>query len=317
MTLLEIKNLQVAIQSHEETIQAVRDVTLTLREGEKLGIVGESGSGKTVLMKAILQLLPATAQIESGSITYQGQDLLQLSEADLQTIRGKEIGMIFQDPMTSLNPTMKVGAQIIEGYRRHFPNVSKGDAKARALELLSQVGIPEPQLRIDQYPHVLSGGLRQRVLIALALAAMPRILIADEPTTALDVTVQAQILELLKQLQHDKTTILITHDLSLVATFCDRVAVMYAGQIVEEASVEELFINPKHPYTQRLLESIPRLHHQGKLIPIAGAPPNLAELKKGCPFCDRCTSAMNICREKTPPAFQKTRCWLYDPRRKP
>jgi len=315
--MIQVKNLQVSLQSQDQTIQAVRDVSFTLHEGERLGIVGESGCGKTILMKSILQLLPSTATIDHGEIWYQGVDLVRLSEKELQKIRGKEIGMIFQDPMTSLNPTLKIGYQIAEGYLRHFPSVTKQEAYVRALDLLIQVGISDPELRLDQYPHLLSGGIRQRASIALALAAKPSVLIADEPTTALDVTVQAQILDLLHHLQQGTSTLLITHDLSIVASFCDRVLVMYAGQIVEEASVEELFANPKHPYTQRLLQAIPRLNGKGdKLHPIAGSPPDLSQPLQGCAFCSRCTEAMNICRTETPPLFDgKARCWLLDPRR--
>ncbi len=320
---IEVKDLQVSIQSQGQTIQAVRNVSFTLYEGERLGIVGESGCGKTILMKSLLQLLPSTATIDSGEIWYQGNNLVTLTEKELQGIRGKEIGMIFQDPMTSLNPTLKIGYQIAEGLLRHFPLITKKEAEARALELLCQVGISEPKLRMQQYPHLLSGGIRQRAVIALALASKPSILIADEPTTALDVTVQAQILDLLQQLQQS-STLLITHDLSIVASFCDRVIVMYAGQIVEEATVSELFANPQHPYTQRLLQSIPRIDGKGdKLHPIAGSPPDLSTSIPGCAFCSRCTEAMNICRTETPPLFDhshpdnhKARCWLLDARRK-
>lgn len=312
--MMEVKDLHVTIKSQGQKIQAVRDVSFKLNEGERLGIVGESGCGKTILMKSLLQLLPSTATIDMGEIWYQGTDLTQLPEKELQKIRGKEIGMIFQDPMTSLNPTLKIGYQIAEGYLRHFP-VTKKEAEARALELLIQVGISEPELRLQQYPHLLSGGIRQRAVIALALAAQPQVLIADEPTTALDVTVQAQILDLLHQLQ--KTTLLVTHDLSLIAAFCDRVLVMYAGQIVEEADVKDLFSHPKHPYTQRLLQSIPRIDGKGqRLLPIAGSPPDLSTSIEGCAFCSRCIEAMNICRTESPPLFEQTRCWLLDPRRK-
>lgn len=315
--MIEVKDLEITIQTQSQKIEAVRGVSFKLHEGEKLGIVGESGCGKTILMKSLLQLLPPTASVDKGEIWYEGKDLIKLREKELQKIRGKEIGMIFQDPMTSLNPTLKVGYQIAEGFLRHFPSVTKKEAEARALELLVQVGVPEPKLRLEQYPHVLSGGLRQRIVIALALAAEPRILIADEPTTALDVTVQAQILDLLQHLQKDKSTLLITHDLSLVAAFCDRVLVMYAGQIVEEADVEELFARPKHPYTQKLLQSIPRIDGKGeKLLPIAGSPPDLSQPIQGCAFCPRCVESMHICREEHPPLFeQKVRCWLLDPRR--
>lgn len=306
--MIEVKDLHVTIKN----IRAVRGVSFTLNDGEKLGIVGESGCGKTVLMKSILQLLPSTATIESGEILYNGIDLTQLSEKQLQKIRGKEIGMIFQDPMTSLNPTLKIGTQISEGYLRHFP-ATKKEGQARALQLLTQVGVPDPELRLEQYPHQLSGGLRQRAVIALALAAEPRLLIADEPTTALDVTVQAQILDLLQMLQKDKSTLLITHDLSLIAAFCDRVLVMYAGQVVEEASVFDLFSHPKHPYTKRLLQSIPRLDGE-RLIPIAGSPPDLSHQLTGCAFCPRCSEAMPICHHENPTLQEKIRCFLYDHR---
>jgi oligopeptide transport system ATP-binding protein len=317
--LIDVKDLHVTLQSRGQEIQAVRGVNFTLYEGERLGIVGESGCGKTILVKSLLQLLPEAASIDQGEIWYNGVDLTTLTEKELRNVRGKEIGMIFQDPMTSLNPTLKIGYQIAEGYLRHFP-VTKQQAEARALELLKQVGISEPELRLLQYPHLLSGGIRQRAVIALALAAQPQVLIADEPTTALDVTVQAQIMDLLHHLQKDKSTLLITHDLSLVASFCDRVLVMYAGQIVEEAEVGELFANPCHPYTQRLLQAIPRIDGKGEqLLPIAGSPPVLSNIK-GCAFCSRCLESMNICQTKTPPLFelsssQKARCWLLDDRR--
>jgi ABC-type dipeptide/oligopeptide/nickel transport system ATPase component len=249
--IIEVKNLKVG------TI--LRDVSFVLYEGERLGIVGESGSGKTLLMKSLLRLLPSNLSIDEGEILYQGVDLCLLSERELQKIRGKEIGMIFQDPMTALNPSIKIGKQIMEAYLSHYPHASKKEAQKRALTLLTQVGIPEPELRFEQYPHILSGGIRQRVLIALALAAEPKVLIADEPTTALDVTVQAQILDLLSRLQEGKSILLITHDLSLIAAFCDRVLVMHQGQIVEEASVFDLFAKPQHPYTKELLEAVPRL----------------------------------------------------------
>ncbi len=318
--LLDIKDLHVTLQSHGQRIEAVRGVNFTLYEGERLGIVGESGCGKTILMKSLLQLLPSSATIDQGEIRYRGIDLVKQPENELRKIRGKEIGMIFQDPMTSLNPTLKIGYQIAEGYLRHFP-VTRQEAQDRALELLRQVGISEPELRLEQYPHLLSGGIRQRAVIALALAAQPHVLIADEPTTALDVTVQAQILDLLHHLRKDKSTLLITHDLSLVASFCDRVLVMYAGQIVEEAKIEDLFAHPRHPYTQRLLQAIPRIDGKGeRLLPIAGSPPVLTNIK-GCAFCSRCIESMNICRTETPPLFelpssQKARCWMLDPRRK-
>lgn len=312
--MIDIKNLHVSLTSHGVEFHALQGINLTLREGEKLGIVGESGCGKTLLMKSILGLLPPNSTITSGEICYQSTNLCNLSEKQFQRIRGKEIGMIFQDPMTSLNPTLKIKDQIMEGLLHHFPNHTLKSAKERALQLLVQVGISSPELRLEQYPHLLSGGLRQRVLIAIALAAEPKVLIADEPTTALDVTVQAQIIDLLRHLQQNKSTLLITHDLSLVAAFCDRVAVMYAGQIVEEAPAVELFANPKHPYTRRLLQSIPRIDiSQEQLHPIPGTPPDLSRSISGCPFCPRCAEAMPICQIQNPPFVHNTRCWLYEP----
>jgi len=308
MKLLNIKDLHISFQMYGKQLKAVRGVTLTLNENEKIGIVGESGCGKTVLAKAIAGLLPSHTARTEGVIEYRGQNLLELPEKELRKVRGQDIGMIFQDPMTSLNPTMRIGDQIREGHPQCNP-----------IELLSRVGIPDPEQRAREYPHTLSGGLRQRVLIAIALASNPRLLIADEPTTALDVTVQAQILDLLEEVQKDKSVILITHDFSVVARSCDRVIVMYAGRIVEDASAEELFSAPKHPYTQRLLKSIPRLDlpEETPLIPIAGAPPDLGALIPGCAFCSRCSEAMNICRTEPPPLFSsKAACWLYDPRRR-
>lgn len=309
MKILEVKNLHIRFKNQGK---ALRNLSLSLAKGEKLGVVGESGCGKTILMKALLGLLPSAAIVEQGEVLYKNLDLLKLTESELQKIRGREIGMIFQDPMTSLNPTMKMGRQIAEGFLRHNPQMGKKEGRQIALELLKQVGIPEPELRLDQYPHLLSGGLRQRALIALALAAKPQILIADEPTTALDVTVQAQILELLSHLQKEKSTLLITHDLSLVAGFCDRVVVMYAGEVVEEGDVETLFTHPQHPYTQKLLASIPGDH---PLHPIPGSPPDLATYSPGCAFSNRCDQALEICSKQPPPFFNQTRCWLYDPRR--
>jgi ABC-type dipeptide/oligopeptide/nickel transport system ATPase component len=247
--LLEIKDLRLSFLVHGEVSPALKGVSLKLFEGEKLGIVGQSGSGKSVLVKAIVNLLPPhTTVFEGGEIWYKGQNLVGLPEKKLRKIRGKEIGMIFQDPMTSLNPTLKIGAQIQEGLPHHN--------RSTVVELLRSVGISDPEKRIDEYPHTLSGGMRQRAMIALALAGRPSLLIADEPTTALDVTVQAQILDLLHTVQAGKTTILISHDLSVVAEFCDRIVVMYNGEIVEEATAEDLFARPQHPYTQRLLQEL-------------------------------------------------------------
>lgn len=307
MTLLEVNDLHVAFSVQGRRLEALRGVSLTIQPKEKIGIVGESGCGKSVLAKAIAGLLPPRLHTISGSIVYQGHNLLSLSEKRFRSMRGKEIGVVFQDPMTSLNPTMRIGEQI-----------SEGRPGCDVINLLKRVGVPEPEKRFEEFPHTLSGGLRQRVLIAIALASNPTLLIADEPTTALDVTIQAQILDLLEELQKDKSTVLITHDLSVVARFCDRIVVMYAGKIVEDAPVEDLFRNPQHPYTQRLLQSIPNVSNpSSSLIPISGSPPDLTKPLPGCSFCPRCSYAMNICQTKTPPLFNnRAACWLHDPRRK-
>ncbi len=321
-TLLSVKDLNVRFKTQKRELHAVRGISFTLNEGESLGIVGESGCGKSACAKALCRLLPQYSAQVSGEIWYQGNNLSDFSEHEMQSIRGKEIGMIFQDPLSSLNPTLKVGTQIVEGFLRHNPDFSRDKAEAYAIELLDLVGIPQPEQRIKEYPHTLSGGMRQRAMIALALSSKPKVLIADEPTTALDVTIQAQILSLLKKLQEKTSIILITHDLSVVASFCDRVIVMYGGKIVENASVEELFSRPQHPYTQRLLQSIPRLDMQRDepLFSIDGSPPDLMQQQKGCSFCPRCSMAMNICRTQDPPLFmvsptQQTACFLNDPRR--
>ncbi len=321
--LLEVEDLHVTFSTHEEKLHAVRGVSFDLFEGETLGVVGESACGKSTMAKALLQLTPSHCSYLEGAVWYGGNNLLKASEKQMQKIRGKEIGIIFQDPMTSLNPTLKIGAQIVEGYLRHHPHLTRKAAFDYAIQMLQLVGIPQAEMRAQEYPHTLSGGMRQRTMIALALASNPKLLIADEPTTALDVTIQTQILDLMKTIQKQTQTsiILITHDLSVVAGMCDRVLVMYAGQIVESAPVEELFSSPKHPYTRRLFESIPRLDmpKDRPLLPIEGAPPNLMRLLKGCGFCPRCPMAMNICRGETPPLFQVgqshySRCFHHDPR---
>lgn len=318
--VLEVKNLQVKFSTRMGDVKAVSGVDFTLEQGEVLGIVGESGCGKSTLAKALVQLLPIHGVELQGEILFEGKDLLKCEEKDLLSIRGKEIGFIFQDPMTSLNPTMRVGQQIIEGYLKHNPHVSKKDAMAHAVKLLTAVGISHAPERVFAYPHTLSGGMRQKVAIALALASSPKLLIADEPTTALDPTVQAQILSFISSLQKSQNTsiLLITHDLSVVAGFCDRVIVMYAGKIVEVASVEELFYHPKHPYTQRLLQTIPRidLPKDRILFPIEGSPPLLNEEVKGCAFHPRCSEAMSLCKESLPSLTLLkdgcySRCWLH------
>ncbi|MBI2743322.1 MAG: ABC transporter ATP-binding protein [Chlamydiales bacterium] len=321
--LLEVKNLSVSFEVHKKSLHAVREISFFLNEGERLGIVGESGCGKSATAKALIQLLPSHYSKVGGEVWFDGKNLLSYSERELQKIRGKEIGMIFQDPMTSLNPTLKIGTQIIEGYLRHHPQATYQEAHACAIEMLELVGIAQPKERANAYPHTLSGGMRQRAMIALALVCRPKLLLADEPTTSLDVTIQAQILDLMKNIQQKTRTsvILITHDLSVVAGFCDRVLVMYAGRIVEDAPVEKLFENPQHPYTQRLLQSIPRLNMRKDhpLIPIEGTPPSLFSPPQGCAFCSRCAGAMNICLSQDPQGFSISQdhtsfCWKHDPR---
>lgn len=306
--LLEVKNLHVKFSTSRGQLHAVRGIDFSIYEGETVGIVGESGCGKSAAVKALTRLTPRYSTQIQGEILYQGNNLLNYSEEEVRKVRGKEISMIFQDPMTSLNPTMTIGKQIMEGYLQHFPQTPKAKARLVALEMLNKVGIPFPEERFEAYPHTLSGGMRQRVMIALALACEPKILLADEPTTALDVTIQAQILDLLKMIQKETRTsiLLITHDMSVIANVCDRVLVMYAGQIIESAPVETLFASPHHPYTKRLLAAIPRLDQpkDQPLISIEGSPPNLIHPLKGCSFCSRCKEAMTICAKETPPYFE-------------
>lgn len=306
--LLDIKNLHVSFHTHGGTVQAVRGVNFSLYNGETIAIVGESGSGKSVTVKAIMRLLQNHSdELIRGEVMCDGENLLKLSEKDMNKVRGKEISMIFQDPMTSLNPTMKIGIQIAEGIMEH-QGLGKMESLKRAQELMVMVGIDNPQLRMKQYPHQLSGGMRQRVVIATALACNPKVLIADEPTTALDVTIQAQILELMKALQEKINTsiIFITHDLGVVANVADRVAVMYAGQIVEIGTVDEIFYDPRHPYTWGLLSSMPSLDVSQKteLVAIPGTPPDLINPPKGCAFAARNPNALAIEFEEEPPYFQ-------------
>lgn len=321
-TILDVKNLSVSFDVYGGEVQAVRDVSFQVKEGEAVAIVGESGSGKSVTAQTIMRLIQTPpGKIKQGSIVFDQQELLSLSEKEMQKVRGKKIGMIFQDPMTSLNPTMTVGKQIMEGLIKH-EQLSKSQAKARVVELLSIVGIPNPEARVNQYPHEFSGGMRQRVMIAIALACSPALLIADEPTTALDVTIQAQILRLLKDLQQRTKTsiILITHDLGIVADICDRVFVMYAGQIVETGTKREILRNPQHPYTRGLLKSLPRLNQvkDEPLVPIFGTPPDLIKPPQGCGFCSRCDEALRICETESPDlavisGTHTVRCWLQHP----
>lgn len=317
--ILEVKNLKVNLNTYAGKIYAVRDVSFYLNKGETLAIVGESGCGKTVTNKTILQLLPKhLSEIAGGTIEFEGKDLLKLKDKEMNKIRGKEISMIFQDPMTSLNPTMTIGEQVMESLIIH-KKLSKKDAEVEAIKMLKLVNIPEAERRMKAYPHEFSGGMRQRAMIAISLACSPKVLIADEPTTALDVTIQAQIMELMKRLQKDMDTgiILITHDLGVVAGVADRIQVMYAGEIVESGTTKEVFKNPKHPYTLALLKSMPSLEteHKGRLYAIKGMPPDLISPPKGCAFASRCECAMKICLERSPEAFEVgeghiSKCWL-------
>ncbi|MFC6038686.1 ABC transporter ATP-binding protein [Paenisporosarcina macmurdoensis] len=321
--ILKVDNLYVSFKTQTGKITAVRGVNFELSKGETLAIVGESGSGKSVTAKSIMRLLPKNnTEITKGDILYEDRSLLNISLKDMTEIRGSEISMVFQDPMTSLNPTMKVGKQIMEGLQKH-QNLSKAQARARALEMLKLVGIPSAEARLEDYPHHFSGGMRQRVVIAMALACNPKVLIADEPTTALDVTIQAQILDLMKNLQKkmDTAIILITHDLGVVANMADRVAVMYAGKIVEQGTLDEIFYNPQHPYTLGLLQSMPKLNEDRSipLLPIPGSPPELSTLGEGCAFAARCPHTMKVCHHFTPQdtvieTQHTVACWLQDTR---
>lgn len=319
-TILSIENLRIHFETFAGEVQAIRGVNLKLQKGETLALVGESGSGKSVTAKSVMKLLSNNAVIKEGAITFKGENILEKSEREMQAIRGKEIAMIFQDPMTSLNPTMKIGKQITEVIMKH-EKVSKEDANKRAEELLELVGIPNAKERMKQYPHQFSGGQRQRIVIAIALACNPDVLIADEPTTALDVTIQAQILELLKELQQQfqMAIIFITHDLGVVANVADRVAVMYAGKVVEVGTADEVFYNPQHPYTWGLLRSMPTLHTGDTLYAIPGSPPDLLDPPVGDAFALRSDVALEIDRVKEPPMFEVSpthfaATWLLDPR---
>lgn len=319
-TILSIENLRIHFETFAGEVQAIRGVNLKLQKGETLALVGESGSGKSVTAKSVMKLLSNNAIVKEGTITFKGENILEKSEHDMQSIRGKEIAMIFQDPMTSLDPTMKIGKQITEVIIKH-EKASKEEANKRAEELLELVGIPNAKERMKQYPHQFSGGQRQRIVIAIALACNPDVLIADEPTTALDVTIQAQILELLKELQQQfqMAIIFITHDLGVVANVADRVAVMYAGKVVEVGTADEVFYNPQHPYTWGLLRSMPTLHTGDTLYAIPGSPPDLLDPPVGDAFALRSDVALEIDRVKEPPMFEVSpthfaATWLLDPR---
>jgi len=317
--LLSVKNLSTEFPVKKGIVRAVEDVSFDVDAGEILAIVGESGSGKSVTSLSVMGLLAEPGRVAAGSMEFEGRDLATLSEKDYRELRGNDMAMIFQEPMTSLNPVYRVGKQIVEAIRTH-EKVSKKEARERAIDLLRKVGIPSPEKRIDDYPHQMSGGMRQRVMIAMALACNPKLLIADEPTTALDVTIQAQILDLLRRLRDDTgmAVLLITHDLGVVSETADRVVVMYCGQVVEEAEVRALFDHPMHPYTLGLLKSIPRLEDDDtkRLYMIKGMVPNPLEMPPGCHFSDRCDSCMDICRTQMPKLVdaggRKVRCFLYE-----
>jgi len=317
MSLLQVKDLYTSFFTSSGEVKAVNGVSFNLEEGKVLGIVGESGSGKSVTAYSILQILTNPGRIVSGSIKLKEQELVGCSKETMQKIRGNQISIIFQDPMTSLNPVFTIGNQLMEAILLHT-NRNKEEAKARAIEMLKLVGVNEPEKRIEQYPHEFSGGMRQRVMIAMALACEPDILIADEPTTALDVTIQAQILDLMKELQKKlgMAIILITHDLGVVAEMCDDIIVMYAGQISERGTADDIFYNPKHEYTKGLLKSIPTVQDEKqRLKPIGGNPVDLLNMPAGCPFAPRCDNAMKICLtvnpvEMTIEGKHTSRCWM-------
>ncbi|MBN2874359.1 MAG: ABC transporter ATP-binding protein [Spirochaetales bacterium] len=321
-SILRVEGLSTQFSTDHGLVKAVDGVSFELRRGETLGIVGESGSGKSVTNLSVLRLIQSPPGIiASGSVLFQGKDLLAASEEEVRVLRGRNISMIFQDPLTSLNPVLKVSTQIAEAIQLHH-GLGRKEAKAKAVAMMKLIGIPDAERRADDYPHQFSGGMRQRVMIAMALSCDPDVLIADEPTTALDVTIQAQILELIKSMSaRNKTSvILITHDLGVVAGMCDTVCVMYAGRIVERAPVDDLFEKPAHPYTQGLLDSIPRADRSGpeRLYSIPGSPPNLIDMPDACPFAPRCARVMDICTKAAPPETaldeegkRTVRCWLH------
>ncbi|MED1795304.1 ABC transporter ATP-binding protein [Brevibacillus nitrificans] len=326
---LEVDKLQTAFQTDKGEVISVEEVSFQLRPGETIGIVGESGCGKSVTSLSLMRLLGHSGVIKKGSITFNGRDLTKATEAEMRSIRGNEISMIFQEPMTSLNPVFTVGNQMLELINLHMKLPAK-EARAYAIEMLTKVGIPRASEIIDEYPHKLSGGMRQRVMIAMALSCKPKLLIADEPTTALDVTIQAQILELMKKLRDESNTaiMIISHDLGVIAEMADKVIVMYAGQVVEEADVFTLFDDPKHPYTKGLMDSIPHLEHDSdqRLFSIPGTVPTIHNMPKGCRFHTRCQYATEKCAHEKPPLLpiqpesdHRVRCWLQqdDPHRAP
>ncbi len=321
MALLEVKNLRTTFRTEDGPVTAVNGLSYTLEPGETLGIVGESGSGKSVSALSIMRLLAKNSTVSADRMSFEGENLPDLSEAEMRKIRGHKIAMIFQDPMTSLNPVLTIGEQIAEAVRLHL-GLDKRESRDRAIEMLRKVRIPAPENRLGDYPHQFSGGMRQRVMIAMALSCNPQLLIADEPTTALDVTIQAQVLELMNELQRETgaAIVLITHDLGVVAEVCKNVLVMYGGNMVEYGTAEQIFSNPRMPYTQGLLASLPRLDdsQHRRLEPIPGQPPNLLKLPPGCAFAPRCAYRMPICAEPVPlydfGEGHVARCFLYDER---
>ncbi len=316
-TILSVKNLHTSFKTDNGEVMAVNGVSFDLEKGKILGIVGESGSGKSVTAYSIMQILEKNGRITDGQVLYKGQDITKYTEKQMREFRGKCCSIIFQDPMTSLNPVFTVGNQLREAIELHTDRKGKA-AEARAVEMLTLVGVNEPEKRVKQYPYELSGGMRQRVMIAMALACEPDILIADEPTTALDVTIQAQILELMQDLQKKlgMAIIMVTHDLGVIAELCDEIIVLYGGRVCERGTAEDIFYRPRHEYTKGLLRSIPNVDRIGeKLVPIPGTPINLLNMPKGCAFCPRCENAMKICIEQVPPEMQMpdghfASCWL-------
>lgn len=316
--ILEVKNVKTSFFTHLGEVQAVRGASFTMKKGDILGIVGESGSGKSVTALSVMRLIEEPGRIKEGQIIFDGNDITNLNERQMSDIRGNEIAMIFQDPMTSLNPVYSIRNQMVEVIRRH-QNISNKDAIKKAINMLHLVGIPEPEQRIKAYPHQFSGGMRQRAMIATALSCSPKLLIADEPTTALDVTIQAQILDIMRNIKSQLNTsiILITHDLGVIAEICTNIIVMYGGMIMEKGSVDDIFYDPQNPYTVGLHKSVPKMNasHKDRLIPIDGSPPDLLSPPAGCPFSTRCPNVMEICLEKMPPMFNlnenhSSACWL-------
>jgi oligopeptide transport system ATP-binding protein len=320
-TLLEVKDLKTEFHTQDGIVHAVNGVSFSVDEGETLGLVGESGCGKSVSVLSIMRLIPTPpGKIASGQVLFQGRDLLQVDDEEIRSVRGNKIAMVFQDPMTSLNPVLTIGTQIGEALELHL-GMTKEQARHRSVELLKMVGIPEAENRLEDYPHQFSGGMRQRVMISMALSCSPQLLIADEPTTALDVTIQAQIVDIVKRLKSElgMAIIWITHDLGVIAGLADRINVMYAGFVIETAAVKELFANPSHPYTLGLLGSIPRLDElrKGKLTPIEGLPPDLIQMPTGCPFYDRCRFRTQKCLEENPALISVgmrhwSACWNWE-----